>query len=121
VEYGHVYVDFDDCLCIDGRVNAALVRVLYQCLNQGKGIHLISRGAGDLKARLTEYRLLQLFDSVIQIGPADHKSRYIVHRDAIFIDDSFAERREVETALGIPTFAVDAVECLVCPQSDPWS
>jgi hypothetical protein len=34
-------------------------------------------------------------------------------REAIFIDDSFAERRQVQEALGIPTFAVDALECLL--------
>jgi len=113
IAYRHVYVDFDDCLCIDGRVNVLLIRFLYQCLNEGIGIHLLSKCASDLEMLLSEYRLLQLFDSITQIGKLDKKSAHIKHRDSILIDDSYAERRDVELMLGIPTFSVDAVECLL--------
>jgi len=112
IEYGHVYVDFDDCLCIDGKANSDLVGFLYQCLGAGKQLHLLSRHAGNLGDRLAGLRLGQLFDTCTVIGGGEKKSRYITHRDAIFIDDSFAERSEVQAALGIPVFSVDAVECL---------
>ena len=92
IAYRHVYVDFDDCLWFEGRVNARLVGFLYQCLNAGKRLHLLTRHAGRLSDRLAELRLGSLFDTCIVIGRSEKKSDSIKERDAIFIDDSFAER-----------------------------
>jgi hypothetical protein len=74
---------------------------------------LLSRHTGQLADRLTDLRLGQLFDTCTVIGRHEKKSHYIKQKDAVFIDDSFAERAEVLTALGIPVFSVDAVECLL--------
>lgn len=112
VEFQHVYVDFDDCICIGGKVCADLIRFLYQCTGEGKTLHLLSKHAGNLGRRLADLRLSQLFDTVTLIGRNEKKSCYIKHKDAIFIDDSFAERSEVQTTVGIPTFSVDAIESL---------
>jgi hypothetical protein len=113
-EFGHIYVDFDDCVCSDdGKANPDVVRLLYQCLNSGKRLHLLSKHAGDLAKQLSYLRLGQLFDTCTVIGKHDKKSNYIIHKDAIFIDDSFAERSDVHLALGIPVFSVDAIECLM--------
>jgi anti-anti-sigma regulatory factor len=113
-QYSRVYVDLDDTLIIDGRVNTALIAFLYQARNQGKRITLLSRHRRDLRQTLHAAALSEdLFDEVQLIGDTASKSAYIVGTDAIFIDDSFAERQEVSHARGIPVFSLDAVEALV--------
>jgi hypothetical protein len=44
----------------------------------------------------------------------------IRHTDAIFIEDSFQERRDVHERKGIPVFASDSVECLMQSDQDTW-
>ena len=38
-----VYVDLDDTLVCKGRLNGDLIKFLYQCVNQGKRIVLLSK------------------------------------------------------------------------------
>ena len=38
-----VYVDLDDTLILRGRVNTILVRLLYQCVNKGKRVVVVTR------------------------------------------------------------------------------
>jgi hypothetical protein len=113
VEYQHIYLDFDDCLCIDGKLNGGVMRLVVQALNEGKKLHVLSRSATNLEQELERLRVRQLCDEVIHIGRDEPKSNYIRFKESVFIDDSFAERCEVHAALGIPVFAVDAVEGLL--------
>ncbi len=113
IHYTDVYVDLDDCLIIRDRVNTQLVAFLYQCVSDRKRIHLISRHAGELAATLARHRLSGLFDSVLQLDRVESKADHILSRDAIFIDDSFAERWDVFHRTGIPVFGPDAVESLL--------
>jgi hypothetical protein len=113
-QYNSVYVDLDDTLIVHGRVNTALIAFVYQARNHGKRIILLSRHRRDVRQTLRAAALSEdLFDEVQLIGDTARKSAYIVGTDAIFIDDSFAERREVAQACGIPVFSLDAVEALV--------
>ena len=48
----------------------------------------------------------------IRLKDGEEKTDHI-EGDAIFIDDSFAERRRVKEACGIPVFDVDMVESLL--------
>ena len=48
LEYGHVYVDLDDTLLVGDAVNTRLVALLYQCLNEGRRLVLITRHARDV-------------------------------------------------------------------------
>jgi hypothetical protein len=111
--YNHVYVDFDDTLVVGGEVSVIAVAFLYQCRNRGVKTHLLSRHKQDLRETLKRYALTELFDECQSIGEVTPKSRYIGHRDSIFIDDSFAERSEVHRQRGIPVFGPDAIECLM--------
>lgn len=119
IHYSEVYVDLDNCLIIRDRVNTQLVAFLYQCVSDGKRIHLISRHAGELAATLARHRLGGLFDSVLHLGRDASKADHILSKDAIFIDDSFAERRDVFQRMGIPVFGPDAVESLLDSVSTP--
>ena len=111
--YSAVYVDLDDTLVLDGKVNTELVRLLYQALNEGKRLVLITRHAADPESTLRRHRLAGLFDEVIHCEGARCKSDFIREPDAIFIDDSFAEREAVRAARGIPTFDCSMIEMLL--------
>lgn len=113
LQYENVYVDLDDCLILENRVNTQLVAFLYQCFNDRKKLHLLTRHDGNLDENLHLYRLNALFDTITHIDKCDLKSKYIRESNAIFIDDSFSERIEIKKALGIPVFAPDALECLM--------
>ncbi|MBT0663401.1 ATP-grasp domain-containing protein [Geobacter pelophilus] len=113
LKFEHVYIDLDDCIIKGGRVNPLIVAFLYQCIADSIKIHLITRHNGELKATLVQYRLDALFDTITHLNREDLKSSYLKERNAIFIDDSFSERREINKALGIPVFAPDALECLM--------
>lgn len=112
LSYSKVYVDYDDCLLLDKTtVNADLVKFLFKSVNEGKKIILLTKHVGELEPELRKYRLSGLFDDIIQIQKEDKKSRYI-DKDAIFFDDSFAERVEVQREVGISVFSPEMVDVL---------
>lgn len=110
-----VYVDFDDTMVVHGKVNTNLMRFLYQCVNERIPLHLITKHDTDIYTDLKKYRLpAELFDEIIRISHQQRKCDFI-HPDehALFIDDSFAERREIREHFGIYTFGTESVECLI--------
>lgn len=113
IDYTDVYIDFDDCLVLENRVNTQAIGYLYQCLNKGIRIHLITRCEQDIEIRLRELRLDGIFNSVVHLSKGEKKSTHITGAKAIFIDDSFMERMDVSTSLGIPVFAPDSIESLL--------
>lgn len=117
LSYDEVFVDFDDCLSLDGRrVNPVLAAFLYDCLGRGVRTTLLTKHddemLGPLEDLLNRLRVRSLFDRVLHIGKTEEKADYIDNRNAIFIDDSFAERRKVSERCGIPVFGPDMVEVL---------
>lgn len=112
LQYDHVYLDYDDCIVVKGILNLQMVTFLYQCVSNGIGITLLTRHAGDLNKSLNKYRLDNIFDSIIKIEDDKLKSVFIKEKKSIFIDDSFAERFDVQKNTGIPVFAPDAIESL---------
>lgn len=113
ITYDIVYVDFDDCLIINEKVNDTLVCFLYQALNKGKRIVLLTKHIKDINESLQKYRLTSIFDEVIHIDKTDSKYKYINSSSSIFIDDSFVERKSVANEKGIPVFSPDMVESLL--------
>lgn len=113
ISFDTLCVDLDDTLLINGAVNVQLISLIFQCINQGKKIRLITRHAGDLDATLARFRLAHLFDEVIHLKHGESKAAHIPPGAAIFIDDSFAERRDVHLRCGIPTFDCSMIEMLV--------
>lgn len=113
IMYDVVYVDLDDCLIINQEVNSVLVGFLYQCLNQNKRIVLLTKHEKNLEETLSRFRLSRIFDEHIHIKKEESKADFITDRSAIFIDDSFAERKNVADKLGIPVFAPDALPALI--------
>ena len=113
-EYSYVYIDYDDTIIVNDMVNTNIMKFIYQSRNLNKKIILLSRHAQNIYNSLNKYSISKsLFDEIIIIGKDDNKSRYITNIDSVFIDDSFAERKEVFDTLHIPVFALDAVESLL--------
>jgi carbamoyl-phosphate synthase large subunit len=114
LEYGHVYVDLDDTLLVGDAVNTRLVAFLFQCVNAGRRIVLITRHARDVDETLARHRLSGLWDDVVHIrDDGVEKAEHIRERDAILIDDSFRERRVAHERLGIATFDSSMIELLI--------
>ncbi len=114
IEYQTIYLDFDDTLIINDKVNTNLISFIYQSLNKGKDIILLSKHTTDIYIDLEKYHIdKSIFSKIIVIKQEDEKSNYIDKKDAIFIDDSFAERKKVKENCQIATFDVDMIEALI--------
>lgn len=112
--YDTIYLDFDDTLVIDRKVNAYLVMFIYQAFNNGKRIILLSKHREEIEKSLEKYRICKsLFDEIIIINQEAEKSDYISNRNAIFVDDSFSERNKVKQRCNIPVFDLDMIESLI--------
>lgn len=113
IKYNKVYVDLDDTLTINNKVNTQLIRFLYQAINRGCKIILISKTVNDVEAVLKKLKLIGLFDEVILLKKDDSKADFINPEGAIFIDDSFSERKSVFERHKIPTFDCSMIELLI--------
>lgn len=114
LQFNTVYVDLDDTLIVHGRVNTELVRFLYQCVNAGRKIVLLSKSLHRNKLLfLKKHRLHSLFDRVHWLKEHQSKSEYIADPESIFIDDSFSQRVEVMRRNNIPVFDPSMVELLL--------
>lgn len=114
LSYEVVYIDLDDTIICKGKLNLDIVRFLYQCVNKGKKLILLSKSTANEPVEvLRQYRLSSLFDEVIWLTENEKKSDYIDPVGAIFIDDSFSQRKEVHSRLGIPTFDASMIEGLL--------
>ncbi len=115
LDYNTIYLDFDDTLIVNGKVNNTLMGLLYQWLNQGKEIYLITKHETDIFSDLKKYRIDQnIFKEIILLPLSEKKVNYIKKKEkAIFIDNYYKERKDVLEILNIPVFDVDAIECLI--------
>jgi hypothetical protein len=114
IDFEYVYVDLDDTLVVGGSVNTELISFLYQCINKGISITLITKSnEKDLYKYLEMKKIRCIFDEIIWLNEEDLKSDHIKYRNSIFIDDSFSQRMEVRLACDIPTFDPSMVEVLL--------
>jgi hypothetical protein len=113
IKYDTAYIDFDDCLLLGENINTQLVSFLFQALNEKVRLVLITRHALHIDESLKKYRLAGIFDEVIHITNKEPKYKYMKAEAAIFIDDSFAERKAVKDELKIPVFSPDTIESLL--------
>ena len=112
IEYKYVYIDFDDTIIVNGKINVEIVAFLYKCINNKKIIILLTKHIYNIKESLKKYKLESIFDEIIQLKSNEKKSNYILNSEAIFIDDSFAERNEVFKKLQINVFSIDQIQAL---------
>lgn len=93
-------------------INVEVVKFLYKCINEGKKIYLLSKHDGNLQEELEEFRLDHLFDEIIHIDNCADKAEYVRSTNAIFIDDSNAERMNIKKKLNIPVFSPEMIDVL---------
>lgn len=114
IDYKTIYVDLDDTLIINDKVNIYLLMFLYQALNNKKRIILITKHNKDVMTTLISYNINhKIFEKIVHISKQDNKYKYITDKKAIFIDDSFSERNEISKNLNIPVFDCSEVESLI--------
>ena len=113
LDFTTAYVDFDDTIVIDGKLNIQVISFIYECINKNRKVILLTRHKGDLYAELKKFKISELFSEIIWIrDETDEKTAHIKYLDAVFIDDSYGERKKVHDMFGIPVFDVHNVECL---------
>lgn len=115
LEYDTVYVDFDDTITKEGKVNANVMLFLYHQKNKGKTLKLITKHRHNLDQTLSDLAIAKnLFDAVIHLSMEDEKYKYIPEREkVIFVDNAYGERLKVKQELNIPVFDVDALGTLI--------
>lgn len=112
LDFKTIYVDYDDCIVLNGSINSEIIAFLYEQINCQKKIILITKHQGDLKQSLQKFRIESLFDEIIHLSKEDSKADFISCLEAIFIDDSHRERANVKSKLGMAVFAPDMIESL---------
>lgn len=120
LHYDNVIIDFDDTITYkNGKaVNPYIIAFLYQCRERGKHISLITRHYATFNESLEDsFKRLnicnELFDEIVELKWNDKKWEKLQGiTNAIFIDNSFAERKEVKEHCCIPVFDVCNIDCL---------
>lgn len=113
LDYDSLYVDLDDTLLLRGEVNLDVLLLVFNCINRRIPVTLITRHDGDLASTLEKHRLTGLFDEVIHLDRTQRKSDFITRKNAIFLDDSFTERWDVQQRRGILTFDCSMLDALI--------
>lgn len=113
LQYKHVYLDFDDLVIFEGKVNPTVMAFVFQCFNKNVAVHLVTKHKADLELTLQRYRLSGIFTDVEWIQDEDSKHTFITEKDAIFIDDSYAERKAVYDECHIAVFDSHMLEGLM--------
>jgi carbamoyl-phosphate synthase large subunit len=113
LEYRTIYCDYDDTLVIHGRLNPEAIQFLYQSIDRGIKVVLLTRHQGDLGAELRRRRLDRLFDEIVHLGAEGSKADHIRQTPALFIDDSFRERSDVSRLTGVHAVEPAMLEMLI--------
>ncbi len=115
-KYDRVYLDFDDTLVFHReKFNTEAMRFVYQCLNKGIELVLLTKHTYDIHETMRKIHLNEdLFSSIIEVPPDKMKYEYIDNKkSSIFIDNAYAERSAVKAHTNIPTFDVSNFDCLI--------
>jgi hypothetical protein len=115
LEYDNVYIDYDDTLIFDNKINIQIITFIFQCINNNIPVRLVTKHKGNLLGDLKEKKIYDLFDEIIHIESNGDKSDYVTGDKSIFIDDSFGERMSVSNKLGVQVFDTHMIEFLINP------
>jgi hypothetical protein len=109
-EFDNVYVDLDDTLILGDKVNHKLLALIYKFRNEGKRLYLITRSSYDEAMDKLKHQHIpdSIFTFTIHVRLYERKKDYMRPK-SILIDDSFAEREDVEQ----PAFDTDIVDALL--------
>ncbi len=113
--FDELYIDYDDTIVVHDKVNLKAVSLLYKCINKNIPVYLVTKHYKDINLALEERKIsTNIFKQIIHIRAEDNKGDFITpSKDALYIDDSFAERNRIQKRFGIKTLGVDAIEILL--------
>ncbi|MGD9874719.1 MAG: ATP-grasp domain-containing protein [Kiritimatiellia bacterium] len=112
-QYDTVYVDLDDTLVVNGYASPIMVAFLYQSVNEGKKVVLITRHEANVEETLRNAKIPKtIFNEIIHLRNGESKAEH-VRPASIFIDNHFPERHAVFVRQNIPVFDADAVEFFI--------
>lgn len=115
-KYERVYLDFDDTLVFHReKYNTEAMRFVFQCLNKGIEIVLLTKHEYDIYETMKKIHLNEeLFSEIIEV-PLDKMKYEYVNEDkpSIFIDNAYAERAAIKAYTNMPTFDVSNFNCLI--------
>lgn len=113
--YERVYLDFDDTLVFHReKYNTEAMRFVYQCLNKGIEIVLLTKHPYDIHETMKNIHLNEdIFSEIIEVPPDRMKYEYVNNdKPSIFIDNAYAERAAIKAHTNMPTFDVSNFNCL---------
>lgn len=114
LKYDTLYIDFDDTIIVNNKVNLESIQLIYKCINEKIQVILITKHKYNIYDTLEKYNINDgLFDSIITLSPSQEKSDFIHLKNPIFVDDSFSERKKISNKLNIPTFSVENIKLLL--------
>ncbi|MDO4982004.1 MAG: ATP-grasp domain-containing protein [Eubacteriales bacterium] len=107
IVYDTVYLNFEDTLIVHGKVNAELIRFLYQAREKGKKILLFKPQTVELDDYCISERL---FEKILD--DSFETKAMCVTSDGIYIDESFRARKYFHEK-GVAVFELSMVESLI--------
>ena len=113
IEFNYAYIDLDDTLIINEKLNTGLIKLIYQFINEKKKVILITKHKHNLKKTLERFRIQDIFDNIIHLKADEEKVDFIKQADSVFIDDSFSERKKVYDRKKIPVFGTENFDVLL--------
>lgn len=112
--YDSIYLDFDDTLIFNGKVNKYCLLLLYQAKEKGISVILLTKSVANVYDKLNHYHIpTTIFSKIEAINENENKADYIRHKRPIFIDNSFEERYKVKLKLNIPVLDTDNIPLLL--------
>lgn len=113
-EYDSIYLDFDDTLVFNNKVNKYCLMLLYQEKEKSIPVILLTKHKENIQETLNHFSISNtLFKEIVQIESDKNKIDYIKHKKPIFIDNSFTERYNVHKSLNIPVLDTDNITLLL--------
>lgn len=92
--YENLFIDYDDTLIINNKVNTKLLSIIYR-EKQHKKLYLITKHSGNLDQSIKNHWInIDLFDGIFHLDKKENKNNYVL-KNSIFIDDSFTERNSI--------------------------
>lgn len=115
LDFDELYIDYDDTIVIHDRVHLPAMALLYKCVNRNIPVYLVTKHGKDIYQSLRDRHICEtLFRDIITVEKDADKADYIQPGPrALYIDDSFAERKRIRERFGIKVMGVDSLEVLL--------
>jgi predicted ATP-grasp superfamily ATP-dependent carboligase len=113
IVFDDVYVDFEDTLIVNGKINSKLMAFLYESLNNKKNIYLFAKSLNLVKEQLRHHKIdRDIFDGIFDYDNIICQNE-VLNKKSIIISDSYSNLLALNKILSFPFFKTDTIECLL--------